>query len=102
MKTLLDNLRKAWHSFTTAVFRHVFESALFLFAVIFAIMIFASSCVAAPKMPVGSVSVPDTYQELIRVVDREAGVVCWVWKNTTYGGLSCLPLKDTKLLENSK
>ena len=37
MKTLFDTTRKTWRSFTTMVFRHVFESALFLFAVIFAL-----------------------------------------------------------------
>lgn len=30
-----------------------------------------------------------------RFVDREAGVVCWVWNVT--GGISCLPIDATKL-----
>lgn len=32
--------------------------------------------------------------ELWRVVDKEAGVVCWIRPST---GLDCLPLSETKL-----
>jgi hypothetical protein len=32
---------------------------------------------------------------LIRTVDEDAGVVCWRYING--GGVSCLPLADTKL-----
>jgi uncharacterized protein YceK len=32
-----------------------------------------------------------------RIVDEEAGVVCWIHKDTYQGGISCLPLSETKL-----
>ena len=34
-----------------------------------------------------------------RYVDEEAGVVCWVYGVTSGGGLSCLPIADTRLDE---
>ena len=34
-----------------------------------------------------------------RYVDQEAGVVCWVWAGGHAGGLSCLPIADTRLDE---
>jgi hypothetical protein len=32
---------------------------------------------------------------IVRTVDEEAGVVCWVWYKT--GGIDCLPLSQTLL-----
>lgn len=43
---------------------------------------------------------PVSYNPLIyRVVDEEAGVVCWVMQAAggNYGGIACLPLSQTRL-----
>lgn len=32
-----------------------------------------------------------------RFTDDEAGVVCWVYQDFNRGGISCLPINDTKL-----
>ena len=47
--------------------------------------------------PAGENSVqPDSIPRFIeRFIDDEAGVVCWRYKNN--GGISCLPISDTKL-----
>ena len=42
------------------------------------------------------VTQPDSIPRFIeRFIDDEAGVVCWRYKNN--GGISCLPISDTKL-----
>jgi len=38
--------------------------------------------------------------KLIRVIDREAGVICYIIQNDTadfYSGLQCIPIDQTKL-----
>lgn len=38
------------------------------------------------------------YDEYIgRYEDKEAGVVCWAFKTGYAGGISCLPINQTKL-----
>jgi len=32
-----------------------------------------------------------------RVVDAEAGVVCWVYQGSRSGAISCMPLSETEL-----
>ena len=34
---------------------------------------------------------------LLRVVDEDAGVVCWVWVGPQGVGIDCLPLEQTRL-----
>lgn len=34
---------------------------------------------------------------ITRLVDPEAGVVCWVYSGYNVGGISCLPLSETNL-----
>jgi hypothetical protein len=34
---------------------------------------------------------------ITRFYDNDAGVVCWVYNDFEKGGISCLPLKETKL-----
>lgn len=36
---------------------------------------------------------------VVRIVDEQAGVVCWIYSHQKYheGGISCLPLADTLL-----
>ena len=36
-----------------------------------------------------------------RSIDREAGVVCWVYSNGYQDGISCLPLSETNLSADS-
>ena len=39
-------------------------------------------------------------KNVVRFVDDEAGVVCWMFDRTDgYGGLSCRPLAETELEE---
>lgn len=38
---------------------------------------------------------PGTY--IIRLIDHEAEVVCWIYTRYNLGGISCLPLGDTAL-----
>lgn len=35
--------------------------------------------------------------KILRIIDKQAGVVCWVF--SYQGGISCLPLSDTRLDE---
>jgi len=53
------------------------------------------SCTAAQPSPV----VVDQWVavNVKRFIDKEAGAVCWVWYKT--GGISCLPISETKLRE---
>jgi hypothetical protein len=32
---------------------------------------------------------------IVRYVDEEADVICWVFNGFVWGGISCLPMKDT-------
>ncbi len=41
---------------------------------------------------------PQSYG-LHRIIDEDAGVVCWVAAHYRSGGISCLPLSDTNLAE---
>jgi hypothetical protein len=52
------------------------------------------SC-AAPAMP--DQAKPDLWTS--RIIDEEAGVICWVYKAGYAGGISCLPLEQTRLGE---
>ena len=38
---------------------------------------------------------------VVRIVDEQAGVVCWIYSHQKFreGGISCLPLADTLLGE---
>lgn len=37
--------------------------------------------------------------DITRHIDEEAGVVCWVYSYGYQGGISCLPIEDTRLVE---
>ena len=67
---------------------------------VFIIGVFALSACADIDTGSGSVHITN---DIERFIDREAGVVCWVFEDTVYeggaGGLSCLPLDVTKLKE---
>ena len=43
-----------------------------------------------------TVVIADNWNEVIRFIDEEAGVVCW-WTGSYRGGISCLPISQTKL-----
>ena len=45
----------------------------------------------------GELVAGDTGLGISRWVDEEAGVVCWVYSGFYKGGISCLPLSDTRL-----
>ena len=34
---------------------------------------------------------------LYRAIDKEAGVVCWVYAYSERGGIDCMPTSDTRL-----
>lgn len=36
-------------------------------------------------------------QNVNRIFDDQAGVVCWIYHNNNQGGISCLPVSQTKL-----
>lgn len=40
--------------------------------------------------------IPNNYG-VVRYVDEEAGVVCWIYSAYHKGGISCFPLDDTLL-----
>uniref|UniRef100_A0A6M3XTR6 Uncharacterized protein n=1 Tax=viral metagenome TaxID=1070528 RepID=A0A6M3XTR6_9ZZZZ len=40
---------------------------------------------------------PSLTTSIIRTIDAEAGVVCWVYIGIEQGGICCLPLSETKL-----
>ena len=43
------------------------------------------------------VVIGDGWDDVIRFIDEEAGVVCWLYRADRSAGLSCLPLSQTKL-----
>jgi ABC-type Fe3+-hydroxamate transport system substrate-binding protein len=71
--------------------------------VLISMMVLLSSCAPADAnnsdLNNKSITVfnEDAYGNIIQIKDEEAGVVCWVYKEGSAGGISCLPLKDTKL-----
>ena len=50
------------------------------------------------KLPCRSKWIPAT--EINRVIDKQAGVICYYLDNK--GGLSCIPLKDTRFINRIK
>ena len=38
-----------------------------------------------------------THPDVERFIDRDAGVVCWVYRGYKKGGIHCLPLEQTRL-----
>ena len=37
------------------------------------------------------------FNDIFRFVDRDARVVCWLWRGELKGGIYCLPLSETSL-----
>jgi hypothetical protein len=60
-----------------------------LLLVIATVVTLASSCSVDT-----SKSLPSTVD---RFIDDEAGVVCWTWNIVNGGGMSCLPIQETRL-----
>jgi len=59
-----------------------------------ALIVLVTACAPAVSEPVGDNGV-ERYIE--RYVDTEAGVTCWIYSNGYQGGISCLPIEQTKL-----
>ena len=68
-------------------------------------LIFLVGCATPPPTPrpsttpqdVGTVIYSNSWDTILRIVDSEAGVVCWVYNGYREGGISCLLLESTKL-----
>lgn len=67
--------------------------------VVVMVLVIAMFVLAACATPVVSIKQSDgEAYGVTRFVDKEAGVVCWkYYLGGAGGGISCLPLKDTKL-----
>ena len=63
-----------------------------LLPVLIGIMLIAAQCGGPVGQPVSAES-----PGLRRLVDKEAGVVCWYMLNSSH--ISCLPIEDTKLAD---
>lgn len=57
------------------------------------VLIALTAC-AAPAVMQGAVT---SDPSIMRWTDREAGVVCWVYYGYNKGGISCLPIDETRL-----
>ena len=51
----------------------------------------------AKPQTIGRISIDGYGGYVERITDNEAGVVCWVLMGYEKGGISCLPLEQTKL-----
>lgn len=59
----------------------------------------ATAPAAAQEEPGNTVTAVSTGidQVVFRVVDDDAGVVCWLYSGISKGGISCLPKSSTRL-----
>ena len=67
--------------------------------VLFLLIIMLTSCIEQPPdlalVDVGRFN----FRNLQRVIDSEAGVVCWIYNGRQEYGISCLPIRETLLGE---
>jgi hypothetical protein len=74
-------------------------------SILLALSMMLVSCALQPTMPEPTPESNLVYRDafydmnVLRFVDREAGVVCWVIRGSQKGGISCLPLEQTRLEE---
>ena len=54
----------------------------------------APDSIPLTELPVGNASFNNS---VFRFIDKEAGVICWIYSDGYRGGISCLPLSDTFL-----
>jgi len=73
-------------------YRRVAWIAFYAWAIIMFLLLATSCAGAAPKGPRTSL----VSNRLERIVDAEAGVVCYAWPGRALG-LSCLPISETTL-----
>jgi len=64
---------------------------------IFFVLLLCSGCVQPNAESVTYANQEYVNSHIARHIDSEAGVVCWVYLAT--GGVSCLPISQTKLGE---
>jgi len=62
-----------------------------------AFVLIAAGCRMPEESPRLNDNTMTTFGNITRHTDTEAGVVCWVFQDSHKGGISCLPLADTKL-----
>lgn len=66
---------------------------------ILVVMFLLVSCGPADLDPVGVSIESNSYDAVNRVVDDEAGVVCYTFDSGSYaGGISCIPISQTRLV----
>lgn len=69
------------------------------------LILFLGIVACAPTAATASDSAPISVMKmnyrasLVRMIDEQAGVVCWAIEGGTYEGLSCLPVEETRLGE---
>ena len=79
------------------IIRNVFPLLIVLFVVGLFFVISGCSSALSDEVPTTNLD-SSTAPYIGRYIDDEAGVVCWLWDSGGYkGGLSCLPIADTKL-----
>ena len=67
------------------------------------VMSFLSACgPSIPKSGGSPIEATHVNDYTIRFVDREAGVLCYVYDTSGRPSLSCVPLKDTLLWEGNQ
>jgi len=74
------------------------ENEMKKIVLVFVLLLTACAPVDRPAETEDTISQEYTYG-VTRVVDEEAGVVCWTFKSGYAGGISCLPINQTLLDE---
>jgi hypothetical protein len=67
--------------------------------ILYVLLVLGLTYLSSCAIPEDSAEVRYAHRQagITRHVDAEAGVVCWVYTVSNAGGISCLPLTDTRL-----
>ena len=71
---------------------------LLVAVMLLAVLLIGSSCETSVQEPGVSDSI-HLSSSVSRFVDLDAGVVCWIYEGNERGGISCLPIDQTRLRE---
>ena len=72
------------------------KRALMFLVVVLVVVLMLVGC-AASGAPTDRLSSNGYGDVVFKVVDDEAGVVCWVYDGIKQGGIDCMPLSETEL-----
>lgn len=66
------------------------------FVLLFALLLFSCAPTTSSSVTIDKTAPVFVADEVYRVIDEQAGVVCWVFDGFRAGGISCLPYTQVK------